>query len=167
MRRRGRSAQVSLLACLGIALSVAAASAASPTTVAKGTSVKAHEASESRLSQAEVVRAFHALKVDLVLRTAGNSTQPVTVLTAVVPTKLTHARPWSVEIFIYPTPTMASQAFAAGIGGWRDNGIPATRANNLIVTVVPNGREIGAHAAAFPMPELVRSAIQDLTRTSP
>jgi hypothetical protein len=167
MRRRRGLHQIPLLAWVGIGLWVVSASAASPTSFATRTSVKAHAATENGSSEAAVRRAFRALKINLVVRSAGNSSQPVTVLSAVVPTKVSHMRPWSVEVFIYPSSVLAAQAFDAGIGGWRDNGIPATRANNLIVTVVPNGREIGAYAPAYPMPELVREALRALARTTP
>jgi hypothetical protein len=136
-------------------------SAASQNGVVSETSVRSHAAPRSGSTKAEVLAVFRALKVNLVARISGSSAQPVTVLSAVVRSK---PRPWSVQIFLYPSSVMALQAFDAGIGGWHNNGIPVARANNLIVTVVPNGREIGATAPPFPMPKLVRDALRALAR---
>jgi hypothetical protein len=158
--------ELALIACLATSLAATSTSAASPNDVVAQSSARTHAASGSRSSAADVLRVFRALKVNLVSRTAGDSSQPVTVLSAVVAGKPARTPPWSVEIFIYPSSAIASEAFAAVIGSWRDSGIPATRANNLIVTVVPNGRSIGAAAPAFPMPQLVREALRALARTS-
>jgi hypothetical protein len=149
--------RILLLALLALVLSVTPASAAAARSSGRTT---------SGLSSAAVVRAFHALGVKLVAETAGNSSQPVTVLTAVVPRKLTHAKPWAVEVFVYPDRLAAVQAFDAGDAGWRNDGLAAAHANNLIVTVVPKGQVIGSYGPPFAMPLLVRHALDALGNTA-
>jgi hypothetical protein len=166
MHSRRALAGPAVLACLAISLAATSTSVASSNDLVAQSSARTHAASGSRASVADVLRVFRALKVNLVARTAGDSSQPVTVLSAVVAGKPAHTPPWSVEIFVYPSAATASEAFAAIIGSWRDSGIPATRTNNLIVTVVPNGRAIGAVAPAFAMPQLVREAVRALARPS-
>ena len=152
--------RILLLAFSTLVLSVAPASAASD--------ASAHSSGHttSGLSAGVVVRAFHALGVKLAAETAGNSSQPVTVLSAVVPRKLTHAKPWAVEVFVYPDQLAAVQAFDAGAAGWRNDGLAAARANNLIVTVVPKGQVIGSYGPPFAMPQLVRHALHALGNTA-
>jgi hypothetical protein len=110
----------------------------------------------------DVVRAFSDAKIKLASTAAGNESQTVTALTAVVPTKVSHEKPWAVAVWVYDSTDVAAQAFNAGVPQWRANGIPSMRVGNIVVTVVPKGREIGAEAPPFPMPSLVRKALSAL-----
>src|SRR5581483_7353473 len=116
----------------------------------------------SSYTEREVIRAFGGAKIHLVKTLAGNESQYVTALTAVVPKKVTHAKPWAVAVWVYASKTLAREAFSSGVPQWRANGIASTRVGNLVVIVVPKGREIGSQAPPFPMPARVRSALKRL-----
>jgi hypothetical protein len=117
----------------------------------------------SSYSERDVVRAFGGAKIHLVKTLAGNESQYVTALTAVVPKKLTHAKPWAVAVWVYASRSEAAQAFNSGVPQWRANGIASTRVGNIVVIVVPKGREIGSQAPPFPMPARVRDALRQLS----
>jgi len=112
----------------------------------------------------DVIRAFSGANIKLRTTVAGNESQYVTALTAVVPATVTHKKTWAVAVWVYESPALATQAFKSGVPQWRANGIASALVSNLVVTVVPKGREIGAEAPPFPMPQLVRNALSALKR---
>jgi hypothetical protein len=147
MRRRFLLSGVTLVVGL-LALSGSLASASS---------------SQSAYTKADVVQAFTGVKIHLFTTEAGNASQSVTALTAVVSKKLTHKESWAVAVWVYDTEGSAFLAYKSGAPQWRDNGIPSMRVGNIVVTVVPKGRAIGSTGPQFPMPVLVRNALKALT----
>jgi hypothetical protein len=119
--------------------------------------------SQATYTEADVIHAFTGVKIHLVSTAAGNASQSVTALTAVVPKTLTHKAPWAVAVWVYDTQGNAFLAYKSGAPQWRDNGIPSMRVGNVVVTVVPKGRAIGSVGPQFPMPGLVRNALKALT----
>lgn len=126
-------------------------------------SLASASSSEVAYTKADVVHAFTGVKIHLVSTEAGNASQSVTALTAVVSKKLTHKAPWAVAVWIYESQGTAFLAYKSGAPQWRDNGIPSMRVGNIVVTVVPKGRAIGSTGPQFPMPGLVRNALKALT----
>src|SRR5262245_5567089 len=150
--RRPAVPELLLLGLVAVALTAPAAIASPRASAARATTY----------SKGDVVRAFQRQKIKLVSTVAGNETQYVTALTAVASKKLTHSKPWAVAVWIYENEPQASQAYSSGAPQWRANGIAYDRIGNVVVTVVPKGREIGAEGPAFPMPALVRHALTSL-----
>jgi hypothetical protein len=119
--------------------------------------------SQAAYTKADVVNAFTGVKIHLFSTEAGNASQSVTALTAVVSKKLTHKEPWAVAVWVYETEGTAFLAYKSGAPQWRENGIASMRVGNIVVTVVPKGRAIGSAGPLFPMPVLVRNALKALT----
>src|SRR4051795_3750228 len=114
-------------------------------------------ASAGVYTQSAVRRAFQSVNIKLNRKIAGNNTQPVTALTAVVPENVTHAKAWAVQVFVYRDVGIATRAYKSGAAGWRDNGLASARLDNVVFTVVPKGQPIGSHGPPFAMPPLVRN----------
>jgi hypothetical protein len=150
------------LAALGLLVVALAAPAA---TAAPALSARAGGASAAAYSKTDVQRAFTRVQIKLVSTLAGNESQQVTAMTAVVRKNLTHTKPWAVAVWVYDSEKEAREAFASGAPQWRSNGIASARVGNVVVTVVPKGREIGAEGPAFPMPDRVSRALHALART--
>jgi hypothetical protein len=151
MRRRAILAQSLVVGILVAVLGTVAAPAA--------------PAPKTLYSEASVVHAFRSVNIKLHGRPAGNHSQPVTAYTAVVPTSVTHKKPWAVQIWVYPDSDVAAQAYTLGIPSWRENGLATAHLQNVIVTVVPKGVAIGISAPAFPMPGLVAKALTKLQQS--
>ena len=107
------------------------------------TSLASASSSQSAYTKADVVNAFTGVKIHLFSTEAGNASQSVTALTAVVSKKLTHKEPWAVAVWVYETEGTAFLAYKSGAPQWRENGIASMRVGNIVVTVVPKGRAIG------------------------
>jgi hypothetical protein len=150
--RRPAALELLLLGLVALALSAPAANAA----------LRGHTTRATTYSKGDVVRAFQGVKIKLVSTIAGNESQYVTALTAVASRKLTHTNPWAVAVWIYENEALATQAYNSGVPLWRANGIASDKTGNVVVTVVPKGREIGAEGPAFPMPVIVRHALTSL-----
>ena len=131
--------------------------------LAVSASLASASSSQATYTEADVVHAFTGVKIHLVSTEAGNASQSVTALTAVVSKNLTHKAPWAVAVWVYDTQGNAFLAYKSGAPQWRDNGIASMRVGNIVVTVVPKGRAIGSAGPQFPMPGLVRNAIKALT----
>jgi hypothetical protein len=126
-------------------------------------SLASASSSQATYTKADVVHAFTGVKIHLVSTEAGNASQSVTALTAVVSKTLTHKAPWAVAVWVYETQGSAFLAYKSGAPQWRDNGIASMRVGNIVVTVVPKGRAIGSTGPQFPMPGLVRTALKALS----
>jgi hypothetical protein len=154
MRRRLRFVEMLALGGISLVIAAPAASAATARTTAP---------SATTYSERDVIQAFAGVKIRLVKTVAGNESQYVTALTAVARTKITHTKPWAVAVWVYASESSATQAFKSGLPQWRANGIASARMRNIVVTVVPKGREIGSEGPAFPMPKLVLRALNALS----
>jgi len=150
--RRSTAHELLLLGLVALTLSAPAANAAPLEQTTHATTY----------SKGDVVRAFQRVRIKLVSTIAGNESQYVTALTAVASRERTHSKPWAVAVWIYENEALATQAYNSGVPLWRANGLASDKIGNVVVTVVPKGREIGAEGPAFPMPVIVRHALTAL-----
>ncbi len=144
MRRPGGLAQTVGLVCLTTALWAASGA----------TAAESRTYSTVYTSQ-QVLRAFGSVGAKLYDAGYNSSlASPVHVLATVEP-----HQGWDAAVYVYPTAGQAAASYRAHAGQWRGSGVAATQSNNLVVTVVRDGGTATRTSRPWPIPPLVRKAL--------
>ena len=102
----------------------------------------------------EVLRAFSSVGAKLYDAGYSSFASPVDVLATVE----SH-QGWDAAVYVYPNASQAAASYRAHVGEWRGSGVAATESKNLVVTVVRDGEAATRTSRPWPIPPLVRKAL--------